>query len=173
MLEAVEPLPAFVVGPWLDLLAWKFQIASKEGMVVVCNGPCETAKGTVKAVDVSEQSLTRAIRQAVSSKKKVYFVQGHGEVDPDESKGSGGSGVKGGLEDENATVAKLVLASEEDVPVDADALIIAGPTSVPTASSTLLDAYLKRGGSFLMVDPDHRRTSRASSRSGASPRAWR
>ena len=65
-------------------LAQKFQIASKEGVVVVCNGPCETAKGTTKAVDVSEQSLTRAVRQAVSSKKKVYFVSGHGEVDPDE-----------------------------------------------------------------------------------------
>ena len=138
-------------------LAGKFQVASKEGMVVVCNGPCETAKGTVKAVDVSEQSLTRAIRQAVSSKKKVYFVQGHGEVDPDESKGSGGSGVKGGLEDENATVAKLVLASEKDVPADADALIIAGPDhAYSDRELDVLDAYLKRGGSlFLMIDPDH------------------
>ena len=138
-------------------LAKKFQIASKEGLVVVCNGPCETAKGTVKAADVSEQSLTRAIRQVVSSKKKVYFVQGHGEVDPDETKGAGGSAVKGGLEDENATVAKLVLAGQTDVPADADALIIAGPDKAYSDSElALLDAYLRRGGSvFLMVDPDH------------------
>ena len=138
-------------------LAQKFQVASKEGMVVVCNGPCETAKGTVKAVDVTEQSLTRAIRQAVSSKKKVYWVQGHGEVDPDETKGAGGSGVKGGLEDENASVAKLVLAGQTEIPADADALIIAGPDKAYSEGElALLDAYLKRGGSvFMMVDPDH------------------
>ena len=138
-------------------LAQKFQIASKEGVVVVCNGTCETAKGTTKAVDVSEQSLTRAVRQAVSSKKKVYFVSGHGEVDPDETKGAGASAVKGGLEDENATVEKLVLASAKEIPADADAVIIAGPDKAfADRELELLDAYLKRGGSlFLMIDPDH------------------
>jgi ABC-type uncharacterized transport system involved in gliding motility auxiliary subunit len=136
-------------------LAQRFQISSKEGVVVVCAGPCETAKGTVKAVDMTEQSLTRAVRQAISSKKKIYFLKGHGEADPNEQKGSGAAGVKGGLEDENATVAELLLANEKEVPADADAVIVAGPDhALSDRELELLDAYLKRGGSLLvMVDP--------------------
>jgi ABC-type uncharacterized transport system involved in gliding motility auxiliary subunit len=145
---------------WLDPnenpgLAQRFQISSKEGVVVVCSGPCETAKGTVKAVDMTEQSLTRAVRQAISSKKKIYFLKGHGEADPNDQKGSGVLGVKGGLEDENATVAELLLGNEKEVPADADAVIIVGPDhAVSDRELELLDAYLKRGGSLLvMVDP--------------------
>jgi len=137
-------------------LAQRFQISSKDGVVVVCGGPCETAKGTVKAVDMTEQSLTRAVRQAISSKKKIYFLKGHGEVDPEEKKGAGASSIKGGLEDENASVAELLLANEKEVPADADLVIVAGPDhAVSDRELELLDAYLKRGGSLLvMVDPD-------------------
>ncbi|MFI5314688.1 MAG: GldG family protein [Myxococcota bacterium] len=136
-------------------LAQRFQINAKEGVVVVCSGPCETAKGTVKAVDMTEQSLTRAVRQAISSKKKLYFLKGHGEADPNEQKGSGAAGVKGGLEDENATVAELLLGNEKEVPADADAVIIAGPDhAISDRELELLDGYLKRGGGLLvMVDP--------------------
>jgi ABC-type uncharacterized transport system involved in gliding motility auxiliary subunit len=136
-------------------LARRFEISNQEGVVIVCDGPCETAKGTVKATDLTEQSLTRAIRQAVSTKKKIYFLSGHGEADPDEEKAPGASAVKGGLQDENATVAKLLLANEKEVPADADAVIIAGPDhAVSERELELLDAYLTKGGSLLvMVDP--------------------
>ena len=136
-------------------LAHKFEIASKEGVVVVCDGPCETAKGTVKAVDVSEQSLTRAIRQAVSTKKKIYFLKGHGEAGPSDEKGPGASAVRGGLEDENVTVAELLLANEAAVPADADAVIVAGPDhALQDRELELLDQYLQKGGSVLVAaDP--------------------
>jgi gliding motility-associatede transport system auxiliary component len=136
-------------------LAQKFQISNKEGVVVVCDGPCETAKGTVKSVDLTEQSLTRAVRQAISSKKKVYFLTGHGEAGPDDTKGPGASAVKGGLEDENTTVATLLLANEKEVPADADAVIVAGPDhAVSDRELSLLDAYLKRGGGVMIeIDP--------------------
>jgi ABC-type uncharacterized transport system involved in gliding motility auxiliary subunit len=136
-------------------LAARFQISSKDGVVVVCYGPCDTAKGTVKAVDMTEQSLTRAVRQAISSKKKIYFLKGHGEADPNEQKGSGALGVKNGLEDENVTVAELLLANEKEVPSDADAVIVAGPEhAVSDRELELLDQYLMRGGSLLvMIEP--------------------
>ena len=136
-------------------LAHKFEISNKEGVVVVCDGPCETAKGTVKAVDVSEQSLTRAIRQAVSTKKKVYFLKGHGEASPTDDKGPGASAVRGGLEDENVTVTELLLANEAAVPADADAVVIAGPDhALQDRELELLDQYLQQGGSLLVaVDP--------------------
>jgi ABC-type uncharacterized transport system involved in gliding motility auxiliary subunit len=136
-------------------LAQRFQVTSKDGVVVVCAGPCETAKGTVKAVDMTEQSLTRAVRQAISSKKKLYFLKGHGEAELGETKGSGLAGVKNGLEDENATVAELLLANEKEVPADADAVIVAGPDhALSDRELELLDQYLQRGGSLLvMIDP--------------------
>jgi ABC-type uncharacterized transport system involved in gliding motility auxiliary subunit len=136
-------------------LAQKFQVSNKEGVIVVCDGPCDTAKGTVKAIDATEQSLTRAVRQAVSAKKKVYFLKGHGEANPDETKGSGASAVKAGLEDENVTVQELLLANEAGVPADADAVVIAGPDhELQDRELDLLDQYLQKGGSLLvMADP--------------------
>jgi len=145
---------------WLDPnqnpgLAQKFQIANQEGVVIVCNGPCETAKGTVKATEVTEQGLTRAIRQAVSAKKKIYFLKGHGEALPGDEKPTGASAVRGGLEDENVEVAELLLANEKEVPADASAVVIAGPNhQVSDRELELLDAYLQNGGSvFVMADP--------------------
>jgi ABC-type uncharacterized transport system involved in gliding motility auxiliary subunit len=136
-------------------LAQRFQVASSEGLVVVCSGPCETAKGTVKVSELTEQSVTRAVRQVLSSKKKIYFLQGHGEADPGDRKGPGAAGVKGALEDENVTVETLVLTGAKDIPADADAVIVAGPDhALSDGELAMLDAYLKRGGSLLvMVDP--------------------
>lgn len=136
-------------------LAHKFEISNREGVVVICDGPCETAKGTVKAVDLSEQALTRAIRQAVSTKKKIYFLKGHGEASPSDEKGPGASAVRSGLEDENVTVAELLLANEAAVPEDADAVIVAGPDhALQDRELELLDQYLQNGGSVLVAaDP--------------------
>ncbi|HTO05581.1 MAG TPA: GldG family protein [Myxococcota bacterium] len=136
-------------------LAQRFQVASTSGMVVVCSGPCDTAKGTVKVTDFTEQALTRAVRQVLSSKKKIYFLQGHGEADPEDRKGPGAAGVKGGLEDENATVESLVLTGAKDIPADADAVIVAGPDhALSDGELAILDAYLKRGGALLVaLDP--------------------
>lgn len=136
-------------------LAQRFQVGSGEGLVVVCAGPCDTAKGTVKVAEVTEQAVTRAVRQVLSSKKKIYFLQGHGEADPADRKGGGAAGVKSGLEDENATVDTLLLTGAKDVPADADAVVIAGPDhAFSDGELAILDAYLKRGGSlFVMIDP--------------------
>ncbi len=136
-------------------LAHRFEVTNREGVIVVCDGPCESAKGTVKAVDVSEQSLTRAIRQAVSTKKKIYFLKGHGEAGPNDDKGPGASSVRSGLEDENVTVAEILLANEAAVPADADAVIVAGPDhALQDRELELLDQYLQAGGSLLVAaDP--------------------
>ena len=67
-----------------------------------------TARAVEKPVDSGAK--------AVSTKKKVYFLKGHGEAAPNEDKGPGASAVRGGLEDENVTVAELLLANEAAVP---------------------------------------------------------
>jgi ABC-type uncharacterized transport system involved in gliding motility auxiliary subunit len=91
----------------------------------------------------------------VSTKKKIYFLKGHGEAGPSDEKGPGASAVRGGLEDENVSVAELLLANEAAVPGDADAVIVAGPDhALQDRELELLDQYLQKGGSLLVAaDP--------------------
>ncbi len=135
-------------------LAARFDIRS-QGVVIVCNGSCETATGTVRITEVSEEQLTRAIRGAISSKKKVYFVTGHGEASPFDEEVDGYSRIRIGLEDDNIAAVEVLLANEPEVPADADALIIVGPThSFFERELEMLDTWLTGGGRLLvLVDP--------------------
>lgn len=135
-------------------LATRFDIRS-EGVVIVCDGPCATASGTVRVTEVSEQQLTRAIRGAISTRKKVYFVTGHGEGSAFDEEVDGFSRMRLGLEDENIGVAEVLLANEPEVPADADCIVIGGPThSFFERELAMLDAYVRGGGRLLvLVDP--------------------
>lgn len=107
----------------------------------------------------AEQELVNGLVKAVQGKQhKVYFVQGHGERDPDGSDRPGYSTIKAALGSDNYTVEKLVLAQQKDVPADASVLIIAGPkTDFFPAELEMLKAYLTRGGKILfMLDPPDR-----------------
>jgi ABC-type uncharacterized transport system involved in gliding motility auxiliary subunit len=115
-------------------------------------------KGRVERVSSSgEQDLTNGLVKVLTGeKKKVYFVQGHGEKDPDGSDPrTGYSGIKTALEGDNYEVAKTVLAQEQDVPADASVVIIAGPrTDLLQPEADMLERFLKKGGHVLvMLDP--------------------
>lgn len=135
-------------------LAQHFEIRS-DGIVIVCNGPCETAKGTVRIAEASEEELTKAIRSVISVRKKISFLTGHGERDLDDNEASGLSRAKLGLEDENVGVDTLLLANLGDVPEGVDAVVVAGPThSLLPRELAALDRYLRKGGSVLVLaDP--------------------
>ena len=135
-------------------LAERFEIRS-EGVLLVCRGSCDSAQGTVRVTQPSEEELTKAIRKVISEQKKVYFLTGHGEGASDDREATGFSVAKQALEDENIEVASLLLAKREDVPADADAVIIAGPNhSLLQRELEALDRYLRGGGSLLvMADP--------------------
>ena len=135
-------------------LAARFEIRS-DGVVIVCGGPCESASGTVRVTGVSEQQITRAIRGAISSKKKVYFVTGHGEAGPFDEEVEGFSRIRVSLEDENIEALEVLLANEPEVPRDADAVVIGGPThSFFERELSMLDTYLRGGGRLLVLaDP--------------------
>ncbi len=109
-----------------------------------------------ESTGVTEQDFTSAlVKLTRNEQKKVYFLQGHQERDPDSSQQSGLNSAFSGLKRENYAVEKLSLAQTQKVPDDAAVLVIAGPR-VP-----LLDLerqavadYLDRGGHvFLMVEP--------------------
>ncbi len=104
-----------------------------------------------------EEQFTGAILSLVAPKvPKVYFVTGHGEASV---KGRGMPGrslavLKEALKRENIEADDTSLLSGE-VPKDADALVIAGPTA-PYAEQEVeaLDRYLDRGGRLLVcLDP--------------------
>lgn len=102
----------------------------------------------------SEETITNGIiRVARSTKKIVYFTEGFGEAPtdaPDDPKGF--SAAKLALEQENYEVKSLLLPSVEQIPEDASAVVVAGPTRTLTpAAVAALDAYLRRGGRLLAM----------------------
>jgi ABC-type uncharacterized transport system involved in gliding motility auxiliary subunit len=104
-----------------------------------------------------EQLFTSAIVGMVEGKpSKVYFTAGHGEHSISDSNTATGYGLLGGsLKGENMEVADLNLAARGDVPADADAVVVAGPSvafSAPEAQA--LDKYVAANGKlFVLLDP--------------------
>ena len=104
----------------------------------------------------NEQDLTNALIKAVEGEERtVYFVQGHGERDPEGSDRDGYSAVRDALGRDNFRVETVVLAQTGEVPADATVLVVAGPsTDVLPAEADLLRDYLAGGGKLLlMLDP--------------------
>ena len=104
----------------------------------------------------TEQDLTNALIKAMSTmERKVYFLQGHGEKEPEDTERDGYSAVSGSLRRDNYTVERLVLAQQNDVPEDATVVLIAGPTTdVLPAEADALRRYLAQGGKLMvLLDP--------------------
>ena len=103
-----------------------------------------------------EQELTNGLVKVLTGeKKKIYFLQGHGERDIDNMDRAGYSAVKAALESSNYEVAKTVLAQEKDVPAGASVVVIAGPkTDLLQPEVDMLERFLKKGGHvFVLIDP--------------------
>jgi ABC-type uncharacterized transport system involved in gliding motility auxiliary subunit len=114
---------------------------------------------SVQVKELTEEKLTNAIVKLTRREQKtVYFLNGHNER-PVEGEGADGSEgfafAKASLENENYRVETLLLAAKGEVPEDADAVIIAGPTRpLYETEHGALDRYLERGGGLLvLVDP--------------------
>jgi ABC-type uncharacterized transport system involved in gliding motility auxiliary subunit len=104
----------------------------------------------------TEQDLTNGLIKAMSTmERKVYFLQGHGEKEPNRTERDGYSAVSGSLRKDNYAVERLVLAQQKDVPADATVLLIAGPkTDLLDTEAEAIRRYLARSGKLMvMVDP--------------------
>lgn len=104
----------------------------------------------------SEQELTNALIKAVEGEERtVYFVQGHGERDPEGDDRDGYRAARDALGRDNFRVETVVLAQTGEVPADATVLVVAGPsTDLLPAEADLLRDYLEGGGKLLlMLDP--------------------
>ncbi len=128
----------------------------KFGTVVLTYGN-RKEKIEKRSEEVREEDLTNAIIKVQrSEEKKVYFVQGHGEKDPEDSERGGYSAAKKALEEQGFKVATVNLASEGKVPVDAKVVVLAGPEKEPFPQEIqYVNDFLNNGGGVLvMVDPD-------------------
>jgi len=92
-----------------------------------------------------EGAITSAIDYVISDElPKVYALEGHGEGSlPDEFQTQ--------IEKENIELASFSLLNTDEIPEDADALLIYAPQSdLSEEESTLLEDYLEGGGKLLV-----------------------
>jgi ABC-type uncharacterized transport system involved in gliding motility auxiliary subunit len=106
----------------------------------------------------AEQDITNALIKVLNpSKKKVYFLSGHGEKDPasQASDRSGYNSIADALRRDNYEFEKLTLAQTNEVPADATVIVEAGPrTDLLEQEVPLLEGYLARSGKLLvLLDP--------------------
>jgi ABC-type uncharacterized transport system involved in gliding motility auxiliary subunit len=102
----------------------------------------------------SEQAITESIvRLTHPGSRKVYFLTGHGERDLQADDEQGFSQLRQTLESKNYTVETLSLLVAPQVPDDALAVVVAGPTApLNTGEVQALTAYLDHGGGLVVLD---------------------
>jgi ABC-type uncharacterized transport system involved in gliding motility auxiliary subunit len=130
---------------------------------------------TERATAADEQALTNALKKLVTgAAKKVYFVQGHGEHDPNASDPTGYNAVVESLKTDNFETAPVVLAQAGKVPDDATLLVIAGPkTDLLAPELDLVRGFMKRGGKvMLLIDPPDKGAAAAPTGLIAFAREW-
>ncbi|GJL79357.1 MAG: hypothetical protein NPINA01_23460 [Nitrospinaceae bacterium] len=116
----------------------------------------ESGKQETKIQNPTEESITNALLKVTKDEKKtIYFLEGHGERDPDDTEGQGYSTTKTALERDGFAVEKLLLLQTAAVPENADTLVIAGPQKpIHPQEQKAMEEYLHKGGSiFLLLDP--------------------
>jgi ABC-type uncharacterized transport system involved in gliding motility auxiliary subunit len=145
-------IKATVIDPYLKPeLVKQYEVKNNGTLVFKYDGK------STRTEDVSEEAITNAIINVSRQvEKTVYFTQGHGEPDIDDSGESGYSAAKAGLEKLSFKVKKLILFQEAAVPADAAAVIVAGPQKPLLAKEIfLLENYLEKehGRLLLLLDP--------------------
>jgi len=128
-------------------LARAYGITMSGTTVFECQGRKEETTGS------EEQDFTSALLKVISTgRKKVYFLEGHGERDPESYDNLGYSYAKEALEREHYTVEKLNLLTQKTIPEACDVLVIAGPEK-PLMKEEVeeIRKYLGRGGRLLLM----------------------
>ncbi len=111
---------------------------------------------TERVTNDAEQDLTNALIKVLTpSKKKVYFLGGHGEKDTANSDRTGYSGIADALKRDNFEFDNLVLAQTGQVPADATVLVLAGPRTdlLEQEVPVLRDWITKSGKLLVLMDP--------------------
>ncbi len=106
-----------------------------------------------KVQSLSEQSITNALlRIARQKKRKVAFLGGHGERDPNGQANHDFGQFGKLLEQKGIELNRLNLAETPEIPADISLLVIADPrVSLLTGEVHLLNQYVDQGGNLLWL----------------------
>ena len=117
----------------------------------------ESGSQTIRVINPSEAELTGAlIRVSKDEKKRILFLEGHGEPSLDNRERTGLSQAREILSKQGYEVGTVSLLAQTAVPDQTAILIIAGPRKpITTEELDRVHAYVQKGGHLLlMVDPD-------------------
>jgi ABC-type uncharacterized transport system involved in gliding motility auxiliary subunit len=140
-------------------LAAKYQLRAGSAVAVLVRGERFQFLdlGRLQSARLGEQELTNGlVRVATMGSRSLYFLEGHGEWSLEPANDSPEAKqatlqVKRVLEDEGYAPKALNLALARELPADASAVVIAGAHSpLSPAEQTLLETYLKAGGSLMV-----------------------
>jgi len=134
-------------------------ITKRYGVTTYGTLALESGAQETKVKEANEENLTNALLKVTKdSKKKIYFLTGHGEKDLKDAQGPGYATAKSMLMQDAYEVEELLLLQTAAVPEDAALLIAAGPEKpIAPGEQAAIEKYLERGGAvFLLVDPNSR-----------------
>ena len=106
------------------------------------------------ASTASETELARTMIRLISPEARaVYFLQGHGEPDIDSGSQLSYTIASDTLKSKNYTVDTINLLSGGNIPEDALAVIVAGPTKpLSSREVNILKEYVNNGGSLIVME---------------------
>ena len=131
--------------------------ARQYGITRLDTAVIESGDQSTRVTTASEAELTGAIvRISRESKKRILFLEGHGEHAVTDQERNGLSVVKDALTKQGYDVAGLSLFQETAVPENTAVLVIAGPSrAVTPEEQDRIVKYVSAGGHLLvMIDPD-------------------
>lgn len=100
-----------------------------------------------------EQDVTSALLQLTRPAQKVYFTTGHGELDTTVTDQTGISEISQQLGLNDFTTAPLNLATQNAIPTDAAAVVIAGAKQAFSQDELdAISAYLQNGGAVMILE---------------------
>lgn len=106
------------------------------------------------AAFASEAEILKAMLRLLNpDQHAVYFLAGHGEHDIDQGGDTSMTRAKATLESKNYVVKTLNLLVDNEIPEDANVIVIAGPLKPISENEVkLLDEYLANGGSLIVME---------------------
>jgi ABC-type uncharacterized transport system involved in gliding motility auxiliary subunit len=145
------------VNPYQEpTLAYKFEVKNV-GDVYVASSDGELrefVQSVNQQTPLVEEQLTNGLLRLTGDRRKVYFLQGHGERSLDPRGGSISQAVNS-LQAQNIATAPINLIESKTIPEDATLLAIIGPErALAPGEIQEIKAYLNRGGNLLLaIDP--------------------
>ena len=137
------------IDPNKDPVAAQDAGITKDGSIVLYMGNMKQPVTSVSETDITE-AMVRLMNPGAHV---VYFLTGHGEYPIEGGSDQSYTQLKSTLEAKNYKVSTLNLLAILQIPQDASVIVIDGPKKpLREAEVSMLDTYLKNGGSMIVME---------------------